>query len=122
MRIYKILALISITVAGHSCGSKDDKVIADNYQSCNITAIQGPINNSICLEAKNSTSLKESCEATTGAAYAQTQCTVVAGTKGCSYVNSNLVELTDWYTGSSWTSEAITSACTAKTNSKVITK
>lgn len=122
MRICNILVFISITVTAHSCGSKDDKVIADNYQSCNITAIQGSINNSVCLEAKNSESIKESCEANTGAVYAQTQCTVTTGTKGCSYKNSNLVEFTDWYTGSSWTPDGMASICAGKTGGKVITK
>lgn len=122
MRLCKILGMALVALAAHSCGSKDDKVIADNYQSCNITAVQGSINNSLCLEAKNATSLKESCEATNGAVYAQTQCTVTSGTRGCSYMNSNLVEVTDWYTGSSWTPEGIASMCATKTGGKVITK
>ena len=68
---------------------------------------------SFCVEAANATSMKEGCTTANypGAVYAERACEVSAGARGCKYKNTNLVEVTEWYTGIAWsTPDGIASA------------
>lgn len=103
-----------------SCGAKDDSA-GDFYQSCSFT-MPSSSDKSRCLESKNSTSIKEDCEVRLMGTYAQTQCTVSSGVKGCSFTNANGVSVTDWYTGSAWTDGEVSNECSSKPGSQVVTK
>jgi hypothetical protein len=102
------------------CGSKDDSS-ADFYQSCQMSNVSGSTNLSYCDEYKNSTDAKDACEKEKGL-YTQTQCTVDTGTKGCTYKNQANVQITSWYTGTSWTESEITTECVSLRKGSVITK
>lgn len=121
MKLASMLLVLLGTVSLLSyCGSKDDSS-ADFYQSCQISNVSGTINLSYCEEYKNSTDAKEPCENEKGL-YAQTQCSVDSGTKGCSYKNQAGVQITSWYTGGSWTESEITTKCVTFSKGTVITK
>jgi hypothetical protein len=122
MRVVVLFAVLTAGLSMHSCGSKDDSA-GDFYQSCNYSIIENSVDLSLCLESKNSTSLKETCESgQTPGIYAQTQCVVSAGSKGCAFKNQNGVDVTYWYTGTSWTSSQITTDCSGRTGGQVVTK
>ena len=126
MRFYNLLAVSSLVFFTIACGSKDSNSI-DYYQSCALPSASQSVDLSACLESKNSTDLKPSCESTENGklagAYAQTQCNVTTGTKGCSYKNAQGVELIQWYSGSGWTVDLLTSNCTTSvTGGTVVTK
>jgi hypothetical protein len=92
-----------------SCGKSS--VTETSYQSCSSTGTLAGA--SFCVEAANAASMKESCTTANypGAVYAERACEVSAGARGCKWKNSNLVEVTEWYTGIAWsTPDGIASA------------
>ena len=122
MRATLVVAFISAVVSIYSCGAKDEDA-GDFYQSCNYSIIENTVDLSLCLEAKNSTSLEQTCESgQEPGVYAQTQCAVNSGVKGCSLTNQNGVAVTYWYTGASWTSDQQISDCAGRTGGQVVTK
>jgi hypothetical protein len=122
MRVTLVVAFMSALVSLNACGAKDDST-GDFYQSCNYSIIENTADMSLCLEAKNSTSLQQTCESgQEPGVYAQTQCAVNTGAKGCSFKNQNGVDVTYWYTGASWTSGEEASDCAGRTGGQVVTK
>lgn len=99
MRVILVLTVLFSLVG---CGSKKDDDKADTYQCCAASLKSGTTDLSIASEAKNAAQGNDNC---TGANYTYTaaQCNVPAGSKGCSYTNSNGVAVINWFTGTSWT-------------------
>jgi len=122
MRIKTFLAISSFALFASACGSKDSSS-GDNYQSCSLPSTSQSIDLATCLESKNSSDLKASCESGDPAGtYAQTQCNIATGSKGCVYKNQNSVELTLWYSGAAWTADGATANCASAYQGSIITK
>ena len=116
MRGSLLFAVLTAGLFLNACGSKDEST-GDYYQSCNLSDLGR------CIESKNSTSMKEFCEGDPlQGAYAQTQCTVGSGSNGCAYKNENGVDVTEWFTGTTSTTEQVTAFCAGKSGGQVVTK
>jgi hypothetical protein len=114
-----LLMVLAATSVG-ACGKKEKTVTSVRYQSCVVPNNTAGLNMDFCTETQNSSDVRSNCDEFSGT-FAETQCAVSTGVKGCQFTNPNGVPITFWYHGADWTSDSAKAAC-EKASGTLITK